>query len=83
MEEFYTACIKERANNGTTKKTAKQYKLGEVIANGVRFFGVVPSRGKRTVIKAVCPICGELWEVDLYNVQSGNSQSCCMSGIKR
>ena len=83
MEEFYAACSENRAKKGNTKILAKQYKLGEVIANGVRYFGVVPSKGKSKTIKAICPLCGEIWEVALHNVQTGNSKSCCKNGTKR
>ena len=82
MEEFYTACSENRVKGGKTKVLAKQYSLGEVIANGVRYFGTVPSKGKSTTIKAICPLCDEMWEVSLYNVQSGNSKSCCNSVTK-
>ena len=82
MEEFYIACSENRVKKGKTKVLAKQYKLGEVIANGVRYFGALPYKGNKIMIKAICPLCGEIWGVSLYHVQSGNSKSCCNSGTK-
>ena len=88
LEAFYDndknikrAKSKEKGTLGTTAK--KTYKLGEEIANGVRFFGqekwTLNSSGKGgyTSAMCICPKCGELWRVSLMNVRKGNSTSCC------
>jgi hypothetical protein len=76
MEELYAAINEDRLKKPKRIK-AKQYNMGEIIAHGVRYFGKVPNKGGSTIVKAICPTCDELWEVSLYNVQSGNSTSCC------
>ena len=78
MEEFYNAINEGRERKAKPIKS-KSYKLGEEIAFGVRYFGIVGNinKGYRKMVKAICPTCSELWEVSLYNVQSGNSTSCC------
>jgi hypothetical protein len=76
MEELYIAINQERIKSPKRVKP-KQFKMGEEIANGVRYFGSVTNKGGKTLVKAICPTCDELWEVSLYNVQSGNSKSCC------
>jgi hypothetical protein len=76
MDEFYQATNEERIKRPKRIK-AISYKLGEEIAYGVRYFGVGAIKGDRKMIKAICPTCEEMWEVSLYNVQSGNSTSCC------
>ena len=76
MEEFYNAVNEGRERKAKSIKS-KSYKLGEEIAYGVRYFGIGTIKGDRKMVKAICPTCSELWEVSLYNVQSGNSTSCC------
>jgi hypothetical protein len=76
MEELYNAINDDREKKPKFIKS-KSYKMGEEIAFGVRYFGMGAIKGDRKMVKAICPTCDSLWEVSLYNVQSGNSKSCC------
>lgn len=53
------------------------YRLGQEIANSVRWFGQekVDANGHRSAM-CICPKCGNLWRVELVNVRNGNSKSC-------
>ena len=73
--------IKKAANSRYNGRI--HYKLGEVIANGVRYFGQETrvQQGQKKVLTAmcICPECGETWRVIIANVRSGNSKACCKS----
>jgi len=52
------------------------YKLGEVIANGVRYFGQNKTVDNRVTSMCICPRCGETWRVLLSYVKTGRIKSC-------
>jgi len=59
------------------RATPPQYKLGQEIANGVRYWGqdkIV--KDNRTSI-CICPACGNVWRVRVSFILSGDTKSCC------
>ena len=52
------------------------YKLGEVVANGVRYFGQEKTiKGSKTAM-CICPECDCLWRVELRYIRGGNTKHC-------
>ena len=78
--ELYKAikCSRKDNDTGILKKdtSKKVYRLGEVIANGVKYFGQDKFIRGHTTAMCVCPKCTELWRVDLTSVRAGTSKSC-------
>ncbi len=64
-----------------------QYKLGQEIANGIKYFGQDRQEkygklGKKQRVALCVCTCGEAWRVVIQNVQTGNTKSCgnCKKG---
>jgi len=76
--------ISELRNKNAKKRIVFQYKLGQEIANGVRYFGREKIVDGKTTAMCVCPDCGELWRVKLHLVNSERTKSCgCKSARGR
>jgi len=75
VAESYEALseLKKESNNELVRL---QYKLGENIANGIKYFGQEKIVKKRRTAMCICPKCGELWRVGLSVVARGHSKSC-------
>ena len=56
------------------------YKLGEELANGVKYFGQEKTVKKVRTAMFVCPRCNELWRVAIAKVKIGAIASCCGRG---
>lgn len=71
------SALDEGKDKNVAKRAVPAYRLGEEIANGVKFFGQVQVNkvGQRTAM-CICPTCKELWRVAINNVKRGNSKSC-------
>ncbi len=57
------------------KRTVASYKLGEVIANGIRYFGQEKVVKRHRTAICICH-CGESWRVSITKVAGGYSKSC-------
>ena len=76
--EYFKSCEEERKSRAKSSKSLLVYRLGEEIANGVRYFGAESRTDKgEKVAKCICPVCGEAWRVVISNVKSGSVKSCC------
>ena len=65
-------------------KKSHNYKMGEEIANGVRFWRNVNSKpvkgNTRSKAECLCPVCDKKWVVIISDVKNGNTKSCCGRG---
>lgn len=52
------------------------YKLGQDVANGVRYFGQERMEKKTRKALFICPFCNETWRASIANVECGNTKSC-------
>ncbi len=78
MIEYLEAYTKERHSKPKSSKSLLVYKLGEEIANGIRYFGA-DSRNKKgdKIAKCICPVCGDACRVLISSVKNGSVKSCC------
>jgi len=68
--------LKPKRKDGGNTVGVVQFKLGEVMANGVRYFGMeTVVKGDRTAM-CICPRCGELWRVCVKYIIGGKTLSC-------
>lgn len=56
--------------------TSFQFKMGEEIANSVRYWGQDRVKNGNRTAMCVCPSCGELWRTRVSNVVKGMTKSC-------
>ena len=53
------------------------YKLGDQVANGIRWWGnVSKDKRSRTTAVFICPRCENTWRCRLSNIISGSTKSC-------
>ena len=73
----------KQKDKSVNRHEPKSYKLGEEIANGVKYFGQEgkTDKGVRTCM-CICPQCNELWRVSIRHIQTGNSKSCGCGNLK-
>lgn len=78
IAEFMTSATEERKSKKTKEshKSSGAYKLGEVIANGVRYFGQEKAVKRNRTAMCVCPACGELWRVPVLSIEKGLTKTC-------
>jgi len=75
-------CIGElKKGRENTRVNPPAFKLGEVVANGVKYFGQEKvTKGIRSAM-FVCPLCEELWRANFFNVIKGRISHCgCKNG---
>lgn len=60
-----------------TNRTITIYKLGEVVANSIKYFGQDKNVGpkKRRTSMFICP-CGRAWRADMSSIKTGQAKSC-------
>ena len=60
-----------------TNKSVIVYKLGEVVANGIKYFGQEKGVGprKRRTCMFICT-CGRAWRADMSSIKMGHAKSC-------
>jgi len=52
------------------------FKLGEEIANGVRYWGKETKVKKKRIVACICPKCDSEFRADIYNVITGKTGGC-------
>ena len=83
VKALQSSVEEERAKNAKTVKPVYFYRLNDEIANDVKYFGQESSVNGHKIAACICPICEELWRVDLASVRSGLAKSCgCAKGKK-
>ena len=60
-----------------TNKSITIYKLGEIVANGIKYFGQDKNVGprKRRTCMFICT-CGKAWRADMSSIKMGHAKSC-------
>lgn len=84
IKELQLSAQESRLKKVTVAKPNYIYKLGEIIANNVKFWGqkITHDNGHITAM-CICPLCKKAWRVDLTSVRNETTKSCgCMKGYR-
>ncbi len=69
---------KQEVINNPKLRVHNTYKLGEEVANGIKFWGQKGTNNSRkTTYMFICPNCHNLWRTTLTNVVDGKTLGCC------